>query len=305
MTEVESKESQKAIAARKPATLPATVSAVPPPIGPAPTEAESFGSALAAARKARGLSLSEVALQLRLQLRQVRAIEAEDLAALPEGPFVRGFVRNYAKLVELPAEPLLALLAARLKPTEPLRSDGAGAAAVSPVQLAAREHASRLTVVGGAVAVLVLFAVLGWWTMRPAELPPAPLTTAVPAIATVSPLPSSEGATQPSAEPVAVEPPPSESEAAEANDAAAGPAASPTALRFSFRDRSWVEIRQADGVVLMSQNNEAGTQRTVEGTPPYTLVVGNASKVDLEFGGKSIDLPAAASRGDVARLQLE
>ncbi len=302
MTELEMKDSRTAPAeptAARQALSPASVAG-------SAVDVESFGRALAAARKARGLTQGDVAAQLRLQLRQVRAIEAEDLDALPEGPFVRGFVRNYAKLVDAPAEPLLALLAARLKPVEPLRADSEGSAAVSPVRLAAREHASRVTVVGGAVAMLVIFAVLGWLTMRPGEVPDNAATPA-PVPAAVAPVPAADSAVQtplvvgtpvaaPTAESEAVAPPAPPAET---------PAAASTALRLSFRDRSWVEITQDDGTVLMSRINDAGVQETVDGKPPYQLVIGNASKVDLEFRGERIDLAAFASRGDVARLRLE
>ncbi len=299
MTEVEINE-RKAAANAAPQTRPAAATSA---LVPAAVDDESFGRALAAARQARGLSQGEVAAQLRLQLRQVRAIEADDLDALPEGPFVRGFVRNYARLVDVPAEPLLALLAARLKPTEPLRTDGRSAAAINPVQMAAREHASRLTVVGGSVLLLLLFAVLGWWTMRPAEpLPdvartPAALPPVVPA-ATPAAMPSSAFSAP---EVPAIDGAPATAEATGADEVRIAP----TALRFSFRDRSWVEVRQADGTTLMSRLNDAGTQEVLAGTPPYTLVVGNASQVDLEFRGRPVDLTAVASREDVARLRLE
>jgi len=55
----------------------------------------------------------------------------------------------------------------------------------------------------------------------------------------------------------------------------------------------------------MSRNNAAGSEQTIEGVPPYTLVIGNASKVDLEFRGSPVDLLASTSRDDVARLRLE
>jgi len=85
----------------------------------------------------------------------------------------------------------------------------------------------------------------------------------------------------------------------------AAPESAQAALHFRFRGRSWVEIRQADGTVLMSKNNAPGTEQTIDGVPPYTVVIGNASKVDLEFRGEPVDLAAAVSRDDVARLRLE
>jgi len=260
----------------------------------------SFGRALAAAREARGLSQADVAAQLRLHPKQVQAIEAEDLEALPEGPFVRGYMRNYARLVDLPAEPLLALLNARLKPTDPLPAP-AGSPAVSPIQRTAGEPISGRIVIAAVVVVLVLLAAFGWWATR--EKAPANSPAAAEAA------PSGNNAVLPAAAAAATAPAGPATGPAEAASpaavAAAAPAAAPTALRFTFRDRSWVEVRQADGTVLTSQNNAAGTTRTVEGRPPYLIVIGNASKVDLEFRGERVDLAPAISRDDVARLRLE
>ncbi|MCS6786585.1 MAG: DUF4115 domain-containing protein [Thiobacillaceae bacterium] len=67
-----------------------------------------FGAALAAAREAKGLSRAEVAERLKLSPRQIEALEAEDWTALPSPVFVRGFVRNYARLLELDPERLIA-----------------------------------------------------------------------------------------------------------------------------------------------------------------------------------------------------
>jgi len=260
----------------------------------------SFGRALAAAREARGMSQADVATQLRLHLRQVKAIEEEDLTALPEGPFVRGYVRSFARLVDLPAEPLLLLLNSKLKPTDPLQAERDRTKAVSPIQRVPREPVSGRVVIGGAVLALVVFAVFGWWTMRADEHKgPGARTETAPASSAAPAAPSSTA----SAEPQAASPAAAAPEPAVAAEPAA--AASETALRLSFRDRSWVEIRQADGAVLLSQNNPAGTVQTIDGVPPYTLVIGNAPQVDLEFRGRPVDLAESASRDGVARLRLE
>jgi len=70
---------------------------------PAPPTPRDAGAMLAAAREAAGLSIDAVAGQLKLAPRQVRAIEAGDFAALPGRTFVRGFARNYARLLGLDA----------------------------------------------------------------------------------------------------------------------------------------------------------------------------------------------------------
>ncbi|HRK10974.1 MAG TPA: DUF4115 domain-containing protein, partial [Thauera sp.] len=74
-------------------------------------------------------------------------------------------------------------------------------------------------------------------------------------------------------------------------------------LVFRFGADSWVEVRDASGSILHSGTNRAGSSRTVQGTPPFVLVVGNASSVNLEFDGQPVDL-AKHVRGSVARLTL-
>jgi cytoskeleton protein RodZ len=295
MGDIETTGEQQAASSSVPAVAPHPSPAARPAAAER-SEEGSFGRALAAAREAHGLSQGDVAGQLRLHLRQVQAIESEDLAALPAGPFVRGYVRNYARLVDLPAEPLLSLLNTRLKPADPLRVES-GSAAISPIQRAPREPLSGRVVIGGVLVALVLLAVFGWWTMRadekarttvlPEAAPPARVEQA-------SPPPAAAAAAAPT---TGADVPPGEAQAR--------PAPSGGALRLTFRDRSWVEIRQADGTVLLSKNNAAGSTEMVEGVPPYTLVIGNASKVDLEYRGQPVDLASSVGRGDTARLRLE
>lgn len=80
------------------------------PAGAAAGAALSVGATLRAARDAAGLSEDAVAQQLKLAPRQVRAIEEDDYARLPGRTFVRGFVRNYARLVHLDADAVVAAL---------------------------------------------------------------------------------------------------------------------------------------------------------------------------------------------------
>ena len=75
-----------------------------------------FGRELAAARESCGLSIAEVARQLKLSPTQVEAMEAGDYRRLPGPVFARGFLRNYARLVKLDPEVLRASAEQRLRP---------------------------------------------------------------------------------------------------------------------------------------------------------------------------------------------
>jgi cytoskeleton protein RodZ len=79
------------------------------PAGPVP-DAGSAGAMLRAAREAAGLSIDALSQQLKLSPRQVKALEDGDYANLPGRTFVRGFVRNYARAVNIDAEAVLAAI---------------------------------------------------------------------------------------------------------------------------------------------------------------------------------------------------
>jgi cytoskeleton protein RodZ len=70
----------------------------------------SLGTMLREAREHLNLSVAEVAAQIKFAPRQIEALESDDFRQLPEAAFLRGFVRSYAKILNLDAQPLLAAL---------------------------------------------------------------------------------------------------------------------------------------------------------------------------------------------------
>ncbi|HEX7644798.1 MAG TPA: RodZ domain-containing protein [Burkholderiaceae bacterium] len=81
----------------------------------------TLGQRLSAEREARGWAVDYVAGQLNLAPRQIQALESDNYAALPGIASVRGFVRAYAKLLKVEADPLVALIASeQIVPNQPL-----------------------------------------------------------------------------------------------------------------------------------------------------------------------------------------
>ncbi len=62
---------------------------------------QTLGEKLRQAREERGISLSEVAEQTRISPHYLESIEKDDYRPLPGGIFNKGFVKSYAKYVEL------------------------------------------------------------------------------------------------------------------------------------------------------------------------------------------------------------
>lgn len=70
----------------------------------------SIGKVLREKRESLGFSIADVANQIKFAPRQIESLEADDFRSLPETAFLRGFVRSYAKILQLDAEALLLIL---------------------------------------------------------------------------------------------------------------------------------------------------------------------------------------------------
>ncbi|MGH8690774.1 MAG: DUF4115 domain-containing protein, partial [Burkholderiales bacterium] len=68
-------------------------------------------------------------------------------------------------------------------------------------------------------------------------------------------------------------------------------------------EEAWIEVRDSADRMLVSSLNPAGSERVVRGKPPYSLVIGNASRVSVRYDDKPVDL-APHTKADVARLTI-
>ncbi|QJR15704.1 RodZ domain-containing protein [Usitatibacter palustris] len=312
------------------------------PVTPAETP-RTLGALLVAERERQALSRTDVAQRLHMSVSQVEALEGGDYARLPKGTFLRGFVRNYAKVLGLDPEAVLVLLAetapldkrpAIVVQSQNLRFDPSGQALSSPYV-----KATFIAV----VAIVLGFAAMYWWLfIRPT--PPAGATrkpaaeanrvAQAPAKAAPEKLASPpEPAKEPvQAEPVKTEPPappaPVKTEPAKAVPVKSAPpktepptesrpavsqapidtnsvlAAGGSVIRFKFRGNAWVEIKDARGKVLLSRNNPGGSETEVIGKPPFAVVVGNAPDVQMIYNNREFNLEPH-TRVAVARFTLE
>lgn len=306
------------------ALAPAAAAAGAPSV---PMMAPTAGALLRRGREAAGMSLDAVAQQLKLAPRQVTALEEDDFAHLPGRTFVRGFVRNYARLVRIDAETVLAALSG--PDAAALDSPALQPTAPTIGELPTSEHAkpgwARWVIPLTLVAVIVAAGVYEFYRGRgdaPHIPTGAPRSDAEPGRAAPAPAQAPAAAAQGSAAGATTDTPlvnpmaPAASPASEpatgtalraAADADAGSApAAPGeyTLVLTYRDSSWTEVRAAGGRVLVSQMIAAGQVRALSGKPPFDLTIGNASDVSLEYRGKVIDL-APYTKKNVARVVLE
>ena len=301
------------------------------------------GRILAAERERQGLGPAEIAQRLRMSTWQVEALEADDYGRLPRGPFLRGFVRNYAKLLGLAPETVLAHLAEGASreakpqivvPSQNIRFDPLSDRMGSPYVKAAAI---------ASVVVALGLAAMYWWTFI-RNSPPTVARKPAPAAVTTAPVPAAPTPVPPPmvAEAPRVELPvepvnkaESKPEPAKATETKAGPAkkaetkaeapkrpeASPEpkpessvqrvastssggTLKLRFKGKSWVEIKDAGGRVILTGLNDPGSEAEVSGKPPFRVIVGNAPDVQLFVNDREFNL-APHIREAVARFTVD
>ena len=276
--------------------------------GPEDSAPASYGARLAWQRQSAGLSVTDVAASLRLHPNQIRAIEQEDLARLPAPAYVRGFIRSYARVLNIDPAPLLSDLNAKLAPARESVVDGM-ATDYAAARAAGRERRLPQWAIGIALVVLTALGLIGWQaTQRSA---PAPTPPAVLAMSAAPPTPALALATDTTVLPVSeasaapADPIPAPAEVAEptVRPSVIATGAAPT-LALRFNGASWAEVTDRNGKILLSQLNAAGAEHALDGELPLTVVIGDANFASVEVRGAAFSLQPF-TRNNVARFVIK
>ena len=297
----------------------------------------SAGDWLRSAREAEGLSIEAVAQQLKLAPRQVRALEDGNFAELPGRTFVRGFVRNYARVLRLDPEAVVAALPGT-EAAPALEGPTIGSTSRPMGELPATQSSRGGSWSRWAIPLALVAAVLvaaGYEVMRPGTMMPRTETKSAPRPVTADPVAPAPASGTPlpnptlDSEPAKVDPLPQGAPPAPAPAPAApvstapapvlqtgmagviGTAASPVAapaaaepvLVIHYRGSAWTQVKDATGQVLLLSNGEPGTAQTVRGKPPLDVILGDASAATLSWRGQPFDI-APHVRANVARVKL-
>ncbi len=284
----------------------------------------SPGQLLCQERERQNKTHNDIARQLRLTLRQVQALEEDSYQLLPGTTFVRGFMRNYAKLLGLDPEVLLRAYEASLPPP-PL--------VIEPLPPAKRSP--HLKVAGWAVLGLAMVVTVGsvvaWISpdfsnlnLRAQLLTPSSTTTTAPRAKSAhsarkpgiqkpnSSKPTKD--TSPGPQELALTESPLKESVISQDPAATKELAEFTGaidtqellarLKFFFNEDAWVEVRDQDHQKVFSHLNIKGTEKVVDAAPPLTLVVGNARGVRITYNDNEVDFTPHI-KNNIARFNLD
>jgi cytoskeleton protein RodZ len=270
----------------------------------------STGSLLRELRERHGVSLEELARTTRIGRRFLEALEADDVGALPAGPFAKGFIRSYCQALNEPPDEALAHYPVTA-PSPPSHEDAPPAP---------RERRSRAPVLVSLVLLIILGMALTGITLvlrsgrgdedarRPSSAPASrigepPVTPPGRSPQAVSVQPPAPSPNPPTAPPVAAPapaaPPPPNVEGP-APPGARLPSVAATGMPYRLvaraSDPTWIRVRMEGGRTT-EETIPAGEVREWVSNHPFELRIGNAGGVILELNGRV--LPPLGARGTV------
>ncbi len=255
------------------------------------------GDQLRRAREAAGLSLEQVAGQLRMPVQVVAALEAEQWDRLGASVFVRGQLRSYARLLKVDLGGLLAQ--ARIAPVE-------------PPTLVSHTHTPRVRRVaeslGRRAVYVVITAVLAvpvWYVISGNSNSQPPSTASLDEVP-AAPASADLAASAPSAAAPQVRQAPADNGpyiASMAPVSRPAVAAVASALVLEFKGDSWVNILAPDGATVEKALVRAGETRSFNAGQVGSMVLGNAAEVEVKQASGAVDL-TPYKRGNVARFTV-
>lgn len=233
------------------------------------------GATLRDERLKKQLSIEDVALQTRISHRFLRAIEADDLSALPGLVFARNFVRQYAALLGLDPTPLLARLPAYDLESSPMPATRLASSEDSwwdPRWNSAISSLAWIVLACGAAAAAYLY-----FNRVPPRPKQAVATSAPVRQVAAPPVQSTPRAVAPAVVPA----PASNADIAPVNT-------HPVRVVVTARDDSWIQVT-AEGKTAFIGVLKAGESRNFDSDGPVRVRTGNAGGIDISLNGKQID----------------
>ncbi|MFQ5898307.1 MAG: helix-turn-helix domain-containing protein [Candidatus Methylomirabilia bacterium] len=231
----------------------------------------SLGEYFQELRRAKGLSLEEIADATRVSYHYLEALEADAYDQLPPPGFTKGFIRAYCQVVgELPDD--------ALQRYRELTAEAVTLARPAPFRRPAPRNRGPVL---ASLALLVVFGVsffaLTLGPRAPEGTPPEPSGVEAPA-----------SSTPPPSVPVPVSKPRPASRPAEPGG--------PARLVARTSEPAWIRIHLDDGRVV-EELLPAGAIRQWTSRERFILTIGNAGGVSLELNGRP--LPPLGTSGEV------
>jgi cytoskeleton protein RodZ len=294
------------------------------PTAAAPAQPATLGEMLRTARLAQDLTLEQLSTELRIEAKQLNALEENRFEQIGVPVFVKGYLKQYGQRLGIDVRDLLAVY---------YKQTTLADVQIQPSRSIKLRDERQITswVLAALVLLLVIVGLAVWWwnggDLSGLSLTRSPSATTTPAVAepVTRPAPRSiEPAAAPARAPApeAADEAQAEPPAAAADDPAAealppefvAPAddadadgAEPVAavpLEFVFDEESWTEVTDARGERLAFGLNAAGQRLTLSGEPPFAVVLGNSDAVRLTVAGAPYPIPPTRREDGLVRFSV-
>ena len=303
-----------------------TPSSTPDIHAPAPEVKVELGSILKNARESQKLTVEDVASNLRLGIKKIKALEDDDYSLIADPTLARALIRSYARFLKLNPEPLLEAHR-QMTPSDIVNPIGLSTEIVSGDIVLGQSKSKSMLFFTVLIALILIWFFNAYQTQESDDndltLSPSieseQVEIALPAIESnngfvnqvnesevIADETKSEVIKVESAKPEPVKPEPvaktlSQTQSESMKKVALG--TSMVRVKLVFKDESWVSVRDKSGETIYQKLAKAGMEDYVQGMPPLKLHIGNVSGTQLIFNGEVVDL-APNTNNNIARISL-
>ena len=279
----------------------------------------SAGTFLKRLREEKNLSIEDVSTRLYLQPHIIEALEQDDHESLPTGTYVYGYLQNYAKLLDTPADQVVAMYKEDI--TEQPEQVPQRQPKPKPAQSIKWPYA---------ILYLVIFAALllpfTWWRSQYTQEATISAgaggnrsggnaaTTGLSYPVTIVEHPDTPFYRAPNTERAASAQQPglqatnpdrefdSPADSYDGNKITTG--IGPDSIRIVLTDDCWIEIFDANNDKVFYDLARSNQILVLNGTAPFSVLLGNAEAAAVEFNAMPIDTTPYMSRIGMARFVL-
>lgn len=255
----------------------------------------SPGTELARARQARDMTLEAVAESTGIPLAVLAALEADDWGQLDAPVYVRGYLRKYARLLDLNQEALIEAYESSAAPADP--EIHSYVSEHLPVQ----RNVRWLLPVTGLVVIAVL-VLMGLWSWRHFQHRVSPAQVPASAVSAMMALTNAGAATTAAPGSRSAAPP---ALAATAGGKGAAGEAGGVHLHLQVQQPSWIEVYGPGHKRLYYNLAAAGTELDFHaGQGSLDVFLGNAEGVNVKVNGNDYRIPPADRSSHTAHFSV-
>ncbi len=271
---------------------------------------KDFGSALRQAREKAGMSLVEVSENLLISIDVISALESSQADALPALTFTQGYIRSYARLLNVSADEIISDYVKMAPQSKQVLTPHT----ILPVQKSSGDFFVKFITFGFIVIGLI---VLVFWISNTDFKISSDVKTEIVAfdqrttagntpVETEAPfLKEVDSAEKVDVVEKAVKPVAVEAEDKESVNIKAEVKLQQDQLFLSALGESWCEIQDSTGKRLYYRLLNKGDEVTLEGVAPFTVFLGNAPRIRVEINNKIVDFENLINKNsNIANLEI-